>query len=540
MMLVNWLRLLQPTKCSSLRAAAYVATVMCCTFPPVLASGHLGGWIDQSAADSPARNRSDQIEKDNLGPNPPGFIPSLSADGVITFSVSDPKDQSRFASFWSFEGQPFCWPKSPQGVDKGLGGANSSATVNGKYFVSSPEGIGNATTQPFDLSSNIVLVKLRLIGGSDISQTYAALDIDGAEQFRVAASGSLTRSVDVIWNVSKYSQSKSANGGRHFARLRLVDKSTREGIGLVAELAAVNASETIGSEPIRFGTGLIGHRPYFLRHSSYFTDEEIDKGKSYPYGVAKPVVKALINEVCTRMFSGKIPYEKGREVDDVARDILREVDQTLANAGIKNSPRFLRQSLCAEAISAWVRSEFDADPAAGNQSVDEWWNSMNPRVILNQSAPVLMCSTSANLTRYLANALTKETGLRCRYISGWFRSLETGFGPSGTSNHSWPCFLLEGGIQMPADNVPTGEPKSVRRTWKGKHGGPLISNLSWEAFLAFHWGFETPALGKSDPQIFNPDPLTSLTHDQWSKIFVPWSPGYKDMYVYLETHPFGE
>lgn len=237
-----------------------------------------------------------------------------------------------------------------------------------------------------------------------------------------------------------------------------------------------------------------------------------------------------------------MPYQQGQNTKIVGLRILENVDRILNKNGYGHCPKFLRQWLTAEAICAWVIGEFDDDPNLARETdFKKWWAAIQPDAVLSQSTPKAICSSAANLTKFITKSLNKEVGIDCHYVSGFARDFDTGSVPDN-SNHSWVCFDFDGGIQVPADTVSHGDPKATRRKWKGKHLGSVVLTLtreSWEAFLSYHWGVVTCEDGKWEKfPVDKKDAFSNLNKSEWANLQLPL-PSYLQLLNKCHSSPFG-
>ena len=251
---------------------------------------------------------------------------------------------------------------------------------------------------------------------------------------------------------------------------------------------------------------MVDLQPAFIRSATYFRNPaEIEKGRALPFGVTEATLDKLIESTAVASYRSDAVATDVPHLASALRDIA---DETLRRYEIERPSRLLRQWLCEEAICAWTVSHIDYDEAlAGEKDFERWWSGIRPEVTLGKSPMRTICSGNAFLTRDLARALTKETGIEARYVGGWLRS-DDGSVPQA-SNHAWTCFVFEGGLEVPADTVSPLVTRERRRDWKVKNG-------AWEVFLAFHNGVTTFSDNVWKPMPKAPqDPFRRLSFPKW-------------------------
>lgn len=270
------------------------------------------------------------------------------------------------------------------------------------------------------------------------------------------------------------------------------------------------------------------------------TETEKVGGRSFPFGISNGQVEHLINYVCVAVYSGSASYIPNQSNAEVAGRLLSLVDSILVTDHLTKCPKFLRQWLLAEAICAWILTEFGPEPPSIRyENFNAWWVSIQPENILRRENPYTACAGSAMLAKALASELTKSTGIECDYVGGWLKDQATSQVPK-LSNHSWNVFRFDQGIVVPADCVPTADAKSWKRKWKDKQFGDRILPLNRECleiFLALRWGavnFRNDNEKEFKLPLVNP--ISTMSLDQWRTVKLP--PSFRNLIQWGNAHPF--
>lgn len=458
-------------------------------------------------------------------------------DGVVLLPVIK---EGKAASIWNIEGSAF--------KVSTLGG-------NKQILNTTQSDLGALSSKPFLIQEGMSCLEFQITGKGDMSSTYAKLEvsIDGGKPqtwSKLAPISSATLQ-PVKWDLKLL---RDKNQGKDIvARVSLVDGSTSELIG-VGEGVIVgdtsSATRTVGiSKVVDAPFGLpgrlegLGATDYLVNSLSLYRNEsERKNGRALPFGVNNQTVKSIIESLDGRIYAGDMPYIKGEDIDHLACRIVDLVDATVDSSGLKSPAPFLRQWLVAEAICAFMVSEFDDDPILANEkNYQKWKAGIDPVRMLNLDKPGTICSGAASLTRAISRTslIREKVGLNCYYISGWFKDPSTGSVPEG-SNHAWVAFEFEGGVIVPADTVPPGPIKSERRRWRGKKlpGSILpLNRESFEVFNTLRWGcIDEKNDGTWDKKLPLVNPVINISKEQWISRKIPAN--FNALSNWVFEHPY--
>jgi transglutaminase-like putative cysteine protease len=430
------------------------------------------------------------------------FIPTVSDDGSFTIPVTAPKDGKLP---WTFGG---AFSAEPIELGKAKGLSFTGPDAKTMALVSPNNGVGVATSFYFPLTSKMRSLTFQIAGTNSFSGAYAELLIDGKQMFRQAPD-STAKGTNVAWELGKYNDPDI----KKLAMLRIVDRDDRGMIAIANGPARLFPTLSINTDSLADDISLrkAGLRSIVSDKVSFFRPRSPEEKFSQKYRSEAefilPANNLTYNDfcrtrdlVCTAVYKN-IDFRTGESLAELSTRISALVRDLTGSAV---DPSF-KEWLLAEAVCAFVVSSFDYDSEVARLNPGLTNSYRSGQALLDMRIPKSICSGLALLTRDIARA----SGLKCRYVGGFARSVGGTLGE--TSNHAWVVFQFSSGLEVPADPTSGVAGESQRLRYRSARSKPFAEHIlptlksEWELFLSLRYAKDEASIRYGDMQsVWNP------------------------------------